>query len=95
MLEIYGKGYVNELCISLFEKYQEEKSYRIYITDCLQTIAENTTHIMGMNGVVDYGRKMTMRWLDLIEPKKKKPDLNETMSCDQIVDKIWNKIERG
>ena len=35
MLELYGSGYVIEHCISAFRKSQEEKAYRIYVTDAL------------------------------------------------------------
>ena len=90
-LELYGKGYVNDWCISLFYKEQEEKRYRIYVTDCLQTICENTMHFLGMNGFVDYGAKMNVRWAELENPPTKKEEKKER-TIDEVVDNIWSKI---
>lgn len=97
MLELYGKGYVNEWCISLFHKEQEEKSYRIYVTDCLQSIAENTMHVFVLNDIIDYGAKMKRRWIDIIEPKEeaKKESKNENRSTKEIVDDMWSRMFRG
>lgn len=41
MLELYGRGYVIEHCISSFKKYNEEKTYRIYVTDLLRFMSAN------------------------------------------------------
>ena len=38
MLELYGSGYVIEYCIAAFNRLQEEKLYRIYVTDALKVI---------------------------------------------------------
>lgn len=87
-----------EHCISLFSKRQKEKAYRIYVTDCLKTIAENTTHLMGIQGVVDYGSTMPERWVDLVSPdieKQKKIEEFNNMSTDEIVDGIWNRAKKG
>lgn len=81
-------------CVSAFRKEQEEKSYRIYVTDCLKAIAENTTHLVGLDGVVEYGAKISERWIDLIEPKAKKIDQNETMTCEEIVTGIWKRMKK-
>ena len=72
-----------EHCISLFKKEQVEKAYRIYVTDCLQAIAENTTHIVGAGGVVDYGKTMKARWIDIIDQKQE-----NTQSADEIIHKL-------
>lgn len=88
-----------EHCISLFHKNQIEKIYRIYITDCLQAIAENTTHLMSLRqGVIDYGSKMQSRWMDLaysdVEKLKKIDEFN-AKTTDEVVDGIWNNIKKG
>jgi hypothetical protein len=89
---------VIEHCISLFSKKQKEKAYRIYVTDCLKAITENTTHLMSMNGVVDYGSTMPERWIELvdvdIEKKKKIEEFNST-SADDFVDDMWNRMKKG
>ncbi len=45
-VEMFGRNYVIEHCINEFNKKQIEKSYQIYVTDALQAIAENTTHLL-------------------------------------------------
>lgn len=39
MLELFGRGYVIEHCISSFQKYNEEMTYRVYVTDLLKALA--------------------------------------------------------
>jgi len=58
MLEIIGRGYVIQHCISLFKKYQEELSYRFYETELLRGIAKS----LGLN--------VNMTYRDILEPKK-------------------------
>ena len=53
---------MRDTCISLFNKEQEEKAYKIYVADCLRFITENTA--MSVNGSY-----ITMRWSDLINPQ--------------------------
>ena len=57
MLELYGKGYVSDFCISLFLKEQEQKAYQMYITDCLRILVNSM------------GCKLNARYIDIIEPK--------------------------
>ena len=96
MLDLLGSGYVIDYCVSALSINQQEKMYRIYITDCLKYLTENTTHLVGVNGVVDYGIKMTERWIDLREkkPQKVADNPNETKTTEEIVDGIWAKIMR-
>ena len=58
MLEIMGKGYVIEHCISFFQKENREKSYQYYVTDLLWGIARKQ------------GLDVSERFRDLVEPKK-------------------------
>ena len=41
MLEVFGRGYVIEHCISSFYKYTEEHTYRVYVTDVLRSLNGN------------------------------------------------------
>ena len=41
MLEVFGRGYVIEHCISSFYKYAEEHTYRVYVTDVLRSLNGN------------------------------------------------------
>lgn len=80
-----------ECCISLFKKYQEEKSYHMYITDALRAIAENTSRMYG-------GRELKHRWVDLIENESSNDessvDVEDNRSCEAIANDIWNRIEK-
>lgn len=86
-----------EHCISLFSKKQKEKAYRIYVTDCLKAIAENTTQHISMDGMVECGSHMPSRWIELvdvdIEKKKKIEEFNNT-SADDFVDDMWNRMKK-
>ena len=77
-----------------YEQYQLDYAYRVYTNDTLQAIAENTTHLIGAKGVVDYGKSMPVRWFDVISPKQ--PDQAEktldSKSCVDIAKGIWAKI---
>lgn len=77
--------------MSCWEQTQHDMTYKIYVTDALQAISENTTHLCGLNGVVDFGKSMTARWYDTIEPPQQEPTDDRT--CNEIVADIWAKIQ--
>ena len=54
-------------------------------------IADNTTHLVGHSGVVDYGRTLNTRWIDLIS---KAPEVKEedNRPADEIDSDIWERI---
>lgn len=55
----------------------EEKSCRVYITDALQVIAENTARMVG-------GKAMTTRWEELLNPKPKDTRTGEEIVADVL-----------
>lgn len=57
-MQVLGRGYVIQHCISLFKNHQEEQSYRIYETELLRGIAKS----LGLN--------VDMTYRDILEPKK-------------------------
>ena len=73
-------------------KLREERLYRIYVTDSLKAISENTTHFLGMNDIVEYGSFISVRWIDLLEPQE---IVEDDRSCEEIVHDIWNSIRNG
>lgn len=80
-----------EHCISTLKSNNEKKSLEIYVTDALMAIADNTTHLVGHSGVVDYGRTIKTRWIDLIEPPKpEEPEDNRP--SEDIASDIWERI---
>ncbi len=77
-----GSGYVIDHCISAFQKEQEEKAFRIYLTDALQAIAENTQRFAG-------GMKMNKRYYDIINIKPQKQE----KTADDIILRLKGKID--
>ena len=84
-----------EHCLSEYKRRSEEKLYRVYVTDALKAIAENTTHFAGLDGIVDYGTSLSMRWIDALEPQEEKIEEPDDRSCAEIVDDIWERIRNG
>lgn len=74
-----------EHCVASFRKKQEERAYKIYVTDVLKVICENTAN------AVSKGNYLTARFYDIMEDmtsrKKKKEE-----SADEIKARIKNKI---
>lgn len=79
MVELLGSGYVIDHCISAFSKEQEEKAFRIYLTDALKVISENTA-----GG--ERRSAMSKRWIELMDIQTEEP--MGTMSADEKADKI-------
>lgn len=79
-----------EHCISTLKLLNEEKSFKVYITDALMAIADNTTHIVGSQGVVDYGKTINQRWIDILNPPPKEPEDNRP--SEEIASDIWERI---
>ena len=81
-----------EHCISTLKLNNEKLSYQIYVTDALMAIAENTTHLVGSEGVVDYGRTIKTRWYDLINTPQKEEEPEDNRPSEEIVADIWERI---
>jgi len=66
LLEIFGRGYVIEHCISSFQKQNEVLTYRVYVTDLLRALSR---------------QENIPRYYDLIkrdkEPKKDAKEVKE------------------
>ena len=78
---MFGKGYVKDACISLFQKEQEEKAVKIYYAECLRIMTENTAKIGG-------GSYIEAKLQDILDPK---PADNRT--ADDIIEGIRNKLK--
>ena len=76
MLDLFGKRYVIDHCISCWNAEMREKAYRGYLTDVLRLIGENIA-------TVARGAYITNRWLDLADEKK--PD---NRSADEIAAEV-------
>lgn len=95
LLELYGSGYVIDHCIAAFHAIQEEKGYRMYVTDALKAIAENSARyiVRGVSEPIEFGATMRSRWADLgEEPVKKKDEPEDNRTCAEIAGDIWSRI---
>ena len=79
MLELLGRGYVIEHCISSFKNKKHLEALTIYVTDCLFTIA---------NGIYGGGNKAIKdRFCNLIIEESKPKE-----SEDEIINRIKQKL---
>ena len=69
------------MCISLFQKEQEEKAVKIYYAECLRIMTENTAKMGG-------GSYIQAKLQDILDPK---PADNRT--ADDIIEGIRNKLK--
>ncbi|MDE7398968.1 MAG: hypothetical protein K2N06_05505 [Oscillospiraceae bacterium] len=69
-------------CIARFQKNNLDMTYRVYVTDALKLIAENTSKYAG-------GSYMKIRFTDIINPKPE-----ETRTADEIITSITDKLRK-
>ena len=69
------------MCISLFQKEQEEKAVKIYYAECLRIMTENIAKMGG-------GSYIEAKLQDILDPK---PVDNRT--ADDIIEGIRNKLK--
>lgn len=66
----------------MIKRQSEELAFRLYVTDCLQTMTENTAKKVG-------GKYVKMRYADIIKPQKV-----ETRSAEQIISEMQEKMNK-
>ena len=71
-----------EHCISALLQKREQKAYRVYVTDALKVIAENTSRFNG-------GATMNGRWFDLVDVSKPKA---KEQSQEEIINRLRHKL---
>lgn len=59
--------------LAQYQQEQEDKAYRIYVTDVLRLISENTASSVG-------GKYITARFADVIAPPKEE----DKRTCEEI-----------
>ena len=73
-----------EHCVSSFLKIQQEKAYKVYVTDCLYSLAN-------MYAVAHGGKEpVQRRFAEILEPPKEKPE----ESADDIISRMREKAKR-
>ena len=73
MVDLMGKGYVVDYCISLLRKKQEQRRFQVYLTDVLMVMNSNIVRAFG-------GSKINQRYADYFVKKKE-----DTRSAKEIV----------
>ena len=63
--------------LAQYRRGQEDKAYRIYVTDALRLISENTASSVG-------GKYITARFADVIAPPKEE----DNRTCEEITAEI-------
>ena len=82
MLDLFGRGYVIDHCISSFKNRNEEKTYRMYVTDALFALTNMANKHWGGDG-----NALTKRYAEIITIKKEKDE-----SAEDIINRIKSKI---
>lgn len=85
LLDLFGRGYVIEHCMSLFKKRQEEKAYKIYMSDVGFALVNYVGKLYGAKENI-IGR----RFIEILEPPK---DEKEEETEEQIIARIRKKLE--
>lgn len=78
-----GKSYIIDHVFLMYRKDAEERLFKVYITDSLKILTENTAQQCG-------GKAINRRYADFVE---KQPQ--ETRSADEIISKIKSKLGGG
>ena len=68
--------------ISVFHKEQQDKAYRIYVTDTLRVITENTSKVQG-------GSYYKMRFADMLDSPKK-----EERTEEEVITNLMDKLRK-
>lgn len=68
-------------CIKLYTIAQRQEIYKIYVSDALRIITENTAKFVG-------GGYIKKRYIEIVEPKNNKQD---NRSAQEIIDDVVSK----
>ena len=77
MLELFGRGYVIQHCVSLLNKKSEERAFQYYVTDTLKVMANILYKANGGEGIL-----IDLRYYDVMNQKKEE---KPTQTADEII----------
>lgn len=78
-----------------FEQQKREDAYRIYLTDALHAIANNTSQFLGLDGIVTNGLQMQDRFYDILHKKPKEKvqvEENKNLTAEEIAMEMWKRM---
>lgn len=81
---------MNDVCIALFKKEQEEKKYQYYVAECARITTENTAKIAAMIG----GKEAECKYInaslqDILNPKP-----IDRRTGEEVIDHICNELKK-
>lgn len=92
MLTLFGIDFVIDHVLSEIKRQSEERSYKIYVTDALRAIANNTAQAAVEQRSYT---SLTNRWAEVIEPQEEPQEIEEdTRPCEEIAADIWKRIRK-
>lgn len=68
----------------MYNDAQRQEIYKIYVSDALRIISENTAKIAG-------GNYIKKRYVELVEPEIKKQKKEDNRTAKEIIDDVVNK----
>lgn len=80
MLDLFGRGYVIEHCVSTHNSFMRDRMYRSYISDLLMNLAKQN------------GLRVSKRYEDLAYPKLTAKE--ETRTPEEIINSISEKLKK-
>lgn len=84
---MFGEDYISQYVLSQYKAISEQKTLKIYITEALRIIGENTAKAVG-------GRSLTKSYIDIVEPKKEeKPKETAEQAKKRLLDKFKQDFE--
>lgn len=86
LLELLGSGYVIDNYISVFHKEQKELIYRIYVTDSLKVLSENTA-------IHEGSKVLTERYIDLIYNDSSHEEKEERTE-EEVISTLMEKLRK-
>ena len=85
---MFGEDYISQYVLSQYKAISEQKTLKIYITEALRIIGENTAKAVG-------GRSLTKSYIEIIEPPKKEKTKETAMQTKKrLLDKFRQDFER-
>lgn len=89
MLELFGADYVIDHVLIEIKKLNEEKSYKIYVSDALRAITNNCAQV-----AVEQRSYISLqkRWIEIIVPQEKPQEIDDPRTCEEITNDIWKRI---
>lgn len=89
MLELFGADYVIDHVLIEIKRLNEEKSYKIYISDALHALVNNSAQV-----AVEQRSYISIkkRWIDVVISKRSPQKVDDPRSCKEIVSDMWKRI---